>query len=364
MPDTKFLYNQSINGIKDSRVKGLMGEISTLIEEGLSDTAGKKSAIPYLFNEEKSDKAIERHVIEDGYDLFDPQLDGDAAKSDKTNEIGHKDISHVIYSKVIDFTETMLEDAAYKMDPSIKVRSKELPSAYWKTRERVAQGAYINGESESFMFRGAKIDTTTFDGKPLFSKEHTFGNEERGHAFDTQSNLYYIDLKDKEALHAGNIAEILSAGGEIINQMLNSNGEPQDFDADTVFVPRGVKTIGGVDKVRRALGSEYFPGTSLNDINTQKGAFDFVPLSNWHPDTLELMIMSQEAKEMLNKAMFYNRVSLGINVWRDERTGTIHYRGRGRWGLGFVDYKHVIKLKIYTGDAPSNIDQIAEKLEI
>ena len=363
MPNTKFLYNQSINGIKDARVKGLMGEISSIIEEGLSDTAGKKSAIPYLFNEEKSDNAIERHVIEDGYDLFDPQLDGDAAKSDKTNEIGHKDISHIIFSKQIDFTETMIEDSRYMLDPSVKVKSKELPSAYWRTREKVAQGAYINGEADSFNFRGAKIDTTTYDGLPLFSKNHTYGSETEGHAFGTQSNLYYIDLLDKESMHAGNIAEILSAGSAIINQMFNSNEEAQDFDADTVIVPRGVATNGFVDKVRRAIGSEYFPGTSLNDINTQKGAWDFVPLSFWKPDTPELMIISQDAKKM-NKAMFYNRVNLGINVWRDERTGSIHYRGRGRWGLGFVDYKHAIKIKIFMGNVPDAVKQNATLLTI
>lgn len=341
MPNVKFMYNQSINGIKDARIKGLGAEVSSLIEEGLSDSRAKKSAIPYLFNETKSDKAIERHAVEDGYDLMDPTVDGDKAKTDKSNQIGEKLISHVIYTKNVIVTETMMEDAYYKMDPSLELKARALPDSYWRTRETVAQNAYINGENAKYTYRGAEIDLTTYDGKPLFSSEHTWGDTASDN-HGTQSNLYYVELPENYT--AGDIAKVLSAGASVINQMLNANGEAQDFDADTVLVPRGVKTNAFVDMVRRAIGSEYFPGTGDNDINTQHGAWDFVPLSYWKPETPEIMIMSQEAKKM-NKSMFYNRVTLGINVWREDATGNLNWRARTRFGLGHVDYKHVVKIK-------------------
>jgi hypothetical protein len=169
MPNIQFNYNKSINGFKDSRIKGLGTEVSALIEDGMKDSASRKSAISFLFNEVKSNKATERIAVEDGYDLMDPQADGDNAKTDKTNEIGHKDISHVIYTKNVMVTETMMEDAYYSMDPSIELQARAIPDSYWRTRETVAQGAYINGEQKAFKYKGAPIDLTTYDGKPLFS---------------------------------------------------------------------------------------------------------------------------------------------------------------------------------------------------
>ena len=355
MPNIQFNYNKSINGFKDSRIKGLGTEVSALIEEGMKDSASRKSAIPYLFNEVKSNKATERIAVEDGYDLMDPQADGDNAKTDKTNEIGHKDISHVIYTKNVMVTETMMEDAYYSMDPAIELQARAIPDSYWRTRETVAQGAYINGEQKAFKYRGAPIDLTTYDGKPLFSASHTYGDKEKGHAFGPQSNLFYFVNNE---FNAGLIAEVLSAGGAIINQMLNSNGEAQDFDADTVFVPRGVATNGFVDKVRRAIGSEYFPGTANNDINTQHGQWNFVPLALWKPNAPEIMIMSQDAKKMM-KSMFYNRINLKVNVWETPGTGNLNWRARTRFGVGHVDYKHVIKIKFFT-EKPADVSGMTE----
>lgn len=354
MPNVNFNYNKSINGFKDARIKGLGAQVGALIQEGMKDGA-KKSAIPYLFNEKKSDKQIERIAVEDGYDLMDPTPDGDRAKTDKTNQIGSKEISHVIYTKNVMVTETMMEDANYGFSPDIELQARALPDSYWRTRETVAQGAYINGEKDHFLYRSAKIDTTTYDGKPLFSNAHTYGDQEKGHAYGTQSNLFYIVDANPTA---GTIAEILSAGAAQINQMLNSNGEAQDFDADTVFVPRGVATNGFVDKVRRAIGSEYFPSTANNDFNTQAGAWTFIPLSLWKPENPEIMIMSQDAKRMM-KSMFYNRINLGINVWEEPGTGTLNWRARTRFGVGHVDYKHVIKIKIFA-EKPADVSGMTE----
>ena len=353
MPIVKFSYNKSINGFNDSRIRGLGTEVSAFIEEGMKDKANRKSAIPYLYNEVKSNKQTETVAVTEGFDLMDPQADGDAAKTDKRNEIGKKSISHVIYTKNIMVTETMMEDSYYSLSPDIELSARAIPDSYWRTRETVAQGAYINGEQSEFKFRGAKIDTTTYDGEPLFSAQHEYGNKEVGRVHGTQSNLFYINLG--QGYTAGDIAEVLSAGAAVINQMLNSDGEAQDFDADTVIVPRGVATNAFVDKVRRAIGSEYFPGTANNDINTQHGAWNFVPLSLWKPEDAELMIMSQDAKNKM-KSMFYNRINLGINVYETPGTGTLNWRARTRFGVGHVDYKHVIKIKIN----PKSTDGLTE----
>lgn len=350
MPNVKITYNQSINGVKDTRIKGLVPLVSALIEESTQSLDKKNSVIPYLFNEKKSDKHTEYIAIEDGYDLMDPTFDGDRPKTDKTAPVGEKKISHINFTKHIMFTEQMMEDAYYQLDPSIEVKAKSLPDSYFKTREKIAQMAYINAESKEMDYRGEKIDLTTYDGEALFSKNHKYGAKD-GHAFGEQSNLFYVKVKDIHNIDPGFIAECLSEMAARINQMKNANGEAQDFDADTLFVPRGVQTTLFVDKVRRAIGSDYFPGgtAALNDINTQAGQWNFVPLSLWKPDAPEIMVMSQDAKKMM-KSMFYNRITLGVNAWHDDMTGNLNYRARTRFGLGHVDYKHVAKLKFVTED--------------
>lgn len=354
MPNVKITYNQSINGIKNERVKGLLAEVSGLIEGEMNDDKAKKSVIPTLFNETKSDKHVETIAVEDGYDLMDPQSDGDKAKTDKTNIIGHKSVSHIQFGKLVPFTETMIEDAYAKMDATIEMRARQLPNSYWRTREAFGQGMYINGESASWNFRGETVDLTTYDGKPLFSKIHTYGGD-KAHDKGTQSNLYYINLGE-DGVTAANLAEVLAAGNEIINQMLTSNGEAQCFDADTILVPRGVGNAIFVDKVRRATGSEFFPGTSA-DLNTQKGAWNIVPLSLWNPTDNEIILMSQDAKKMM-KSMFYNRINLGINAWKDDNTGNINYRGRTRFSGVHVDYKHVVKIKVNPKGSTDGLTQL------
>ena len=98
MPNVKITYNQSINGIKDARIKGLVPLVSALIEESTHALDKKNSVIPYLFNEKKSDKQSEYIAIEDGYDLMDPTYDGDRPKTDKTAHVGEKKISHINFT--------------------------------------------------------------------------------------------------------------------------------------------------------------------------------------------------------------------------------------------------------------------------
>ena len=348
MPKVKITYNQSINGNKDVRLKGLVPLVSALIEESTQQLDKKKSVIPFLFNEKKSDQHTEHLAAEDSLDLMDPTFDGDRPKTDKTNPVGEKSISHINFTKHIMFTEQVMEDAHYQLDPTIEVKGRSLPDSYYKTREKIAQMAYIEAENDSCVYRGEKINLKTYDGKPLFSSKHTYGTP-NGHAFGEQSNLFYV-VADKDTVHAGQIAEWLSQMAANINQMKNANGDAQDFDADTIFVPRGVNNTLFVDKVRRAIGSDYFPGTANNDINTQADQWNFVPLSLWNPTAPEIMVMSQDAKRML-KSMFYNRVTLQCKSWIDDNTGSLNYRARTRFGVGHFDYKHVVKLIVVADKA-------------
>ena len=350
MADIRFTYNQSINGIKDARVKGLTAEVSALIEESVQN-GGKESMIPKLFLERKSDKAVETVAIEDSLGYMNPTVDGDHAKTDHTNQIGEKSISHVIYTKDVMVTKVMMEDARYKMDPSIEIKARSLPDSYFDTREMVAQKSFINGEAPSWKFEKAKIDLTTYDGKPLFATDHKYGDPD-AHAYGKQSNLFYVNI---DGYNAGNLAELLAHGAAVIDQMKNANGVAQGFKADTIFVPSSLETVKLRQYIQRATGSEFFPGGSDNDINTQHNQWTICPLRYWDAKEDEIIIMSQKAKDQM-KSLFFNRISLGINVYSDPGTENMHWFARTRFSVGHVDYKHVIRIKIN----PKSTDGLTE----
>jgi hypothetical protein len=352
MPNAVFNYNVHINGRHAARIKGLGAEVSALIEESVQN-GGKESMIPKLYLERKSDQQTETVAIEDSLGYMEPTVDGDHAKTDKTNQIGEKSISHVIYTKDVIVTKVMMEDAHYSMKPSIEIKARSLPDSYFSTRELIAQNAYINAEKASWKFGKAKINLTTYDGKPLFATNHEYGDEEVGHAFGTQSNLFYVSGIEKN--NAGQLAELLAQGDAIIHQMKNANGVAQGFHADTVFVPSSVSATGLRHGLQRAVGSEYFPGGSNNDINTQYNQWSINPLTYWDPKEDEIIIMSQKAKDQM-KAMFFNRITLDINVYSDPGTENMHWFARTRFGVGFIDYKHCIRIKIN----PASTDGLTE----
>lgn len=342
MANAVFNYNVSINGKHAARIEGLGAQVSALIQESVKN-GGRESMIPKLYLERNSNKAIETVAIEDSLGYMNPTLDGDHAKSDKTNQIGEKRISHVIYTKDVTVTKVMMEDAYYQMDPSIELKARALPDSYFATREMIAQKAFIEAEKGTWKYEGAPIDLTTYDGQPLFSNQHEYGDELVGHAYGKQSNLFGIQLG--EGYNAGNVAEVLAHGAAIINQMKNANGVAQGFMADTIFVPSSVKNTSLRHLVQRAVGSEYFPGGGNNDINTQYNQWTVCPLMYWDTEEPEILIMSQKAKEQM-KSMFFNRVNLDVKVYNEPSTDNMHWYARTRFGVGHVDYKHVIRIKI------------------
>ena len=350
MPIIKFDYNESINGKKEARIGQLATKLSAIIEESSANMNDQHKLTGLLYKEAPSDSATETIVVEDGYGLMSPTVAGNRPKTDKTTEIGKKVFMHVPFGKHIFFTEQMIEDAKGRLNPAMSVKAQELPRAYYNTKETIAQLGYINAEKESMIFDGAEIDLTTYDGKPLFCNEHTYGHPD-GHAFGTQSNLFYVVDSNPTA---GAIAEYLAQLAVAGRQMLNANGDPQGFNFDTLIVPGGMRSAKLQSQARAAIGSQYFPGSANNDINTQACQWNLGIMPLWDRAStdapLELMVLSQDAKDQM-KSMWYNRRALKVNVWIDEFTGNLNYRSSTRFGFGHADYKHALKLKIFADES-------------
>ena len=345
-----FDYNKIINGEKDPRV-GKWGEkLAAVIVDTVNHTDGDE-LIKLLYNLSTSDSASESMAIEDGFGLMKATLDGNKAAVDATNFIGSKEWKHIPYALQVQYTKQLLEDAHYALKPDQGLKARQLPETYFRTREKIAQLGYIMGENEYLDFEGGRTPLTTYDGKPLFSASHTYGKA-GGHANGTQSNLFYVVNPNPTA---GDFAEYLSQASINIRQMKDSNGNAQNFAADTFLIP-GASGNGKYEMMaRQAIGSDFFPTGATNAINTQAGIWNFKVLPDWElksTDPFEMIVMSQDAKENL-MSMFYDRTGLEITAHYDDDHRLYKWNAYARFSLGHANYRHAVKVKVFK-ETPSN----------
>ncbi|MBQ2308370.1 MAG: hypothetical protein II373_02220, partial [Clostridia bacterium] len=221
-----FDYSKIINGEKDHRIGKWCTKLRAVIEDTVRNTDDADELIKLLYNLADSDSASESIALEDGIGLMYATLDGNKPKVDQTNFIGSKEWKHIPYTLQIQYTKQLLEDAHYALKPDQGLKARTLPDTYFKTRAKIAQLGYIEGEKEYLDFNGGRTPLTTYDGQPLFSKNHKYGAE-GAHANGTQSNLFYVK---KDNPTAGDFAEYLAQAAINIRQMKDSNGNAQNFN--------------------------------------------------------------------------------------------------------------------------------------
>lgn len=340
-----FDYSKIINGDKAHRIGKWCTKLRAVIEDTVRTTDDADELIKLLYNLADSDSASESIALEDGIGLMYATLDGNKPKVDQTNFIGSKEWKHIPYTLQIQYTKQLLEDAHYALKPDMGLKARTLPDTYFKTRAKIAQLGYIMGENEYLDFNGGRTPLTTYDGKPLFSKNHKYGAE-GAHANGTQSNLFYVK---KDNPTAGDFAEYLAQAAINIRQMKDSNGNAQNFNADTFLIP-GATGRGRLEMVaRQAIGSEFFPGGGNNDINTQAGIWNFKVLPDWElgsNDPFEMIVMSQDAKENL-MSMFFDRTGLEVTGHYDDDHRLYKWNAYARFSLGHANYRHAVKIKVF-----------------
>lgn len=351
-----FDYNKLINGEKDHRIGKWATKLSAVIEDTMIATEGDYELTKLLYNVADSDSAFESVAIEDGIGLMKATLDGNKPRVDQTTFIGMKQWKHIPYTLQIQFTRQMIKDAHYALKPDQAIKARQIPSSYYKTREKIAQLGYILGEQETLSFEGGDTSLTTYDGKPLFHKAHTYGAD-NGHAKGTQSNLYFVVDADPTS---GKIAEYIQQLSINTRQMKDSNGDAQLFTADTILIPgnRGKMELA----TRQALGTDFWPGGNYNDINPQAGRWNMKVLPDWElaaggPD-FEIITVSQDAKENM-ASMFWNREALEVTANYDDDTKIYKWNAYARFSLGHANYRHTTRLKIFK-TKPSDVSAWTE----
>ena len=334
------IYSKS-TGYNDAAIGRMETPIKMIIEHE-SDILTKKGGIcDALFNVEKSSRFGETIVGGNEFNVFKATAEGEAAEQDTVVETYQKFIEHIQFMKEFVITAEMMEDANYGIAADAKHRAENFARAYYKTMNKICEKALSDATGASTSYAGATLDLTTSDGKPLFSKTHTWGSSET--AMGTQSNYYYGNIfgsGSSRVYSTDTFEEALYALAGKLRNMCDENGDPLGYTADTIILPGNQPKIESIAK--KVCGSDGALGNGYNDINLHYGNWNVIVLPSWQPTDMRVMIMSSEANKNLCGNMFFNRVPLTVTNWVDNHTGNYIWNGRCRFGVGFGTYKHIM----------------------
>ena len=321
-----------------------IGKLETpikMIIEHESDLITKQGGIAdTLFNIEKSSRFGETIIGGNEFSVFSATEEGSGVEGESVAETYSKFIEHIQFMKEFIITAEMMEDASYGLAADAKRRAENFTRAYYKTMNKICESALMNGTLSSVDFAGATVDLTAPDGKPLFSSEHAYGKD-----LGTQTNFYYGDIfssgsGDARVASTAAFEAALSELSVKMRNMLDENGEPLGYTADTIILPGNRPMAETIAK--KVCGSAGALGNGYNDINLHFGNWNVIVMPGWRTDDDRVMIMSSEANKNLCGNMFFNRIPLTVTNWVDNHTGNYIWNGRCRFGVGFGSYKHIM----------------------
>jgi len=358
-------YNKGITGSHDKAIGKLMTPLKMHIQ-GESDRLEKNNVnkiLNFLYYLGKSNGFADTVSIEDTLGLMQPVPAGNGPSNSRTNETGEKTIYNCPYMIETYVTRQLIDDSRGRLSDNIKNRGSMLPSSYFKTRLKLAVSALTDAafgtKKYTFTSNGTQnvIDLTTYDGKPLFDKGHTYGkgsDHVKGGAGDTQSNLYYYTLGADESITSGLLEELIDTLANKLSNMKDENGDAMGYTADQIILPGNRPTL--IRCAKKAVGTDRVPGSDHNDINVSFGNYDVASMVDWQSSTDDIILQSSECNQSCLGKVFLDRHVLDVKSWIDNHTRNLILNGYSRWGLGFNTYKHAIRLRILANGATAPSD--------
>ena len=224
---SNFIYSK-MSGKNDPMFGKFEHPIKALIENESNACEKRKGVLDFLYNVEKSNRYAETIIGESDFDTFQSVKEGQGAENDNVETTFKKTIEHITFMKEFTITKEMADDAKFGMGTNM---TKKFVRAYYKTRNKIAAWALINGTKTSGTFNKAVVDLACQDGLSLFNNAHTYATEKmKG---KTQTNFFYGDL-------TSTAAKLEEAMGVLANKLRNfkdENGETMEYIADVIIIP-------------------------------------------------------------------------------------------------------------------------------
>lgn len=304
--------------------------------EQLGEAFERESLLKYLFHFENSRHWAEQHSSETAMDDFVPV--GEGGEYPRTGfESGYdRIIENMTFKQSFSVTQELVEDAQLG---EMKRRARKLITAYGRTREKFGRALYAGGlYGTTVSFGGKSFACNSADGLALFHKEHV--NKANG---KKQCNLY------KGSFTASLLGKIETE----MQQLTGDNGELLAVAPDTILIPNDAALK---DAVFAAIGADKEPTTSNNAYNHQFGRWNVIidpyltqALAAMGKTDKPFILLDSKFLETGDGAIFQERKKLEVKSVVDQNNDNNSWRGRARFGAGFVDWRFAAAGNISTG---------------
>lgn len=304
--------------------------------EQLGEAFERESLLKYLFHFENSRHWAEQHSSETAMDDFVPV--GEGGEYPRTGfESGYdRIIENMTFKQSFSVTQELVEDAQLG---EMKRRARKLITAYGRTREKFGRALYAGGiYGTTVSFGGKSFACNSADGLALFHKEHV--NKVNG---KKQCNLY------KGSFTASLLGKIETE----MQQLTGDNGELLAVSPDTILIPNDAALK---DAVFSAIGADKEPTTSNNAYNHQFGRWNVIidpyltqALAAMGKTDKPFILLDSKFLETGDGAIFQERKKLEVKSVVDQNNDNNSWRGRARFGAGFVDWRFAAAGNISTG---------------
>lgn len=304
--------------------------------EQLGEAFERESLLKYLFHFENSRHWAEQHSSETAMDDFVPV--GEGGEYPRTGfESGYdRIIENMTFKQSFSVTQELVEDARLG---EMKRRARKLITAYGRTREKFGRALYAGGlYGTTVSFGGKSFACNSADGLALFHKEHV--NKVNG---KKQCNLY------KGSFTASLLGKIETE----MQQLTGDNGELLAVAPDTILIPNDAALK---DAVFAAIGADKEPTTSNNAYNHQFGRWNVIidpyltqALAAMGKTDKPFILLDSKFLETGDGAIFQERKKLEVKSIVDQNNDNNSWRGRARFGAGFVDWRFAAAGNISTG---------------
>ena len=312
-------------GVADSIFGYSQAPIRAFIEKR-AEAYEQESMLDKLFCMNTTTHGLDRYTSMTDMEDFVPVGENGAYPETSMNEGFDKIIKQMTWKNSFSVSQEAVEDASLI---DFKQKPQKFVSSYYRAREKYGAAMYgtaMNGKA-SFRFGGFTFETTCADEKPLFHSEHPAAG--RG---SKQSNVG----SDAFSADALNYAE------SRMQDTRNDDGDLLTIVPDTIVIPNDAALKKAVFEV---IGADKDPATANNAMNFLFGRWNVCiwPYLNTHlaSGSQPWFLMSSQYLSDYIAAPWLDRVKLNTKSDIDPNTDANIWRGRARFGAGFVDWRYI-----------------------
>lgn len=323
------------SGLNDGFWKVTATQLSAVMKEADQEKNNYDAIVSDIALVKKSNKYAEKQSSVTSLPSFQITNEGADAPLADFQEGTPKLIVHNTFQQLVTITKELIDDGDIDI---AAIKAANMVKAYKRTRAEFLT-AYLTSEGATFTYGGKTgLDRTTGDNKALFATDHK--SVVTGVA--DQSNVF------TDAFSLANLVKLANIG----RNFKTEGGQVSGYTFNKIIIPGDRPEL--EEQVKKIIASELEPGTTNNDINTQRNRWKLVVDPLWSAGSAAVapyILASDECIKETNALCFYDRTVLDVKMEEKLINRNLETSGYARMGVGCNNWRAFILSGAPTGSS-------------